>query len=183
MARVPYLASGNDEDGANNGRRRAVADVLMNSDLHIFRALANAPGLLPGFAALGASLISGSLPPRIREMVICRIAAMLGSDYEWSHHAALAGAAGVTGAELEAIAHGATTTLPARDAIAVRFAEAVEARTLGDDLWAQAEAEFDTAQLVELAALTGFYGMASRFTIALSLDLDDDTVAVDRAPS
>src|SRR5437763_11040109 len=120
MARVPYLASGNDEDGANNGRRRAVADVLMNSDLHIFRALANAPGLLPGFAALGASLISGSLPPRIREMVICRIAAMLGSDYEWSHHAALAGAAGGTSAELQALAPPAATAVPAPAGLAVR---------------------------------------------------------------
>ena len=51
-------------------------------------------------------LLRSTLPPRLRELAILRVARRRGCAYQWTHHARLAAEAGLTEAEIEAAGRG-----------------------------------------------------------------------------
>src|ERR1700753_2019801 len=68
---------------------------------------ANHPELAATFFAFSVYLRKQStLPARLRELVILRVAWRYRCDYEWAHHVNLAGHAGVAPAECEAVKDG-----------------------------------------------------------------------------
>ena len=69
--------------------------------MHIFTTLGRAdPELFRRWLGFGGALLAGSLPGRLRELVILRTAARFGGRYEWAQHIELAEAQGVTPDEL-----------------------------------------------------------------------------------
>ena len=75
--------------------------------MHIFTTLGRAdPELFRRWLGFGGALLGGSLPGRLRELVILRTAARFGGRYEWAQHIELAEAQGVTPAELAALGDG-----------------------------------------------------------------------------
>jgi len=89
--------------------------------LALFRTLAVNPVMAERMMPWGGYLLGAkaSLPLRDREVVIDRVCARCGAEYEWGVHVtAFAGTAGFTDAEVAAIADsspGALDTLPERD--------------------------------------------------------------------
>lgn len=74
---------------------------------NVVLTLANHPELAAHFLAFSSYLRKQStLPARLRELVILRVAWRYQCDYEWAHHVNLAGHAGVTPAECEAVKDG-----------------------------------------------------------------------------
>jgi 4-carboxymuconolactone decarboxylase len=68
---------------------------------NIYRILANAPTVLPGFVQMaGALLTQGEIDPQLREMVILRVGAHCRSDYEVHQHLRLARHVGVSDARI-----------------------------------------------------------------------------------
>jgi AhpD family alkylhydroperoxidase len=66
------------------------------------------PDLAARFLPFGAYLMEGStLPARLRELVILRVAHHHGCAYEWVHHCAIGRAAGLSDADVEATRTGA----------------------------------------------------------------------------
>jgi alkylhydroperoxidase family enzyme len=153
--------------------------VFASSGLGIFTTLANDPDVFQGFGRLGAALTRGSVPAPVREAVILRVAATLGSDYEWGHHVALARHAGLADDDIEAVARGdvdASTPLGA----AVALAAAVEGCTVDEDTWRAAAQHFDDGDLVRLVVLAGYYGLAARYASAIALTPDPGTEPLPR---
>ncbi len=139
---------------------------LMPADLALFRTVAHNPRVLTRWAG-GGLLDRGSISLRQRELVILRTTAMLGAEYEWGVHVAyFAEKAKFTPAEIAATVHGQATDWPKEDeALLVRITGAlVRSATIDDALWAQASAHFDSAQMIEIIALVGFYHLVS-FTV------------------
>ena len=170
MARVPDAQPQVEGEGREGVR----------TDLNIFKALSNSPQIFRGFGDLGGRLLFRSaLPPRTRELVILRVGAMLGSDYEWGQHVVMGRAAGLTDDEIRAVRDGRTGGLSAEEAAAVRYGEAVEERRVDDAVWRETSQHFDARQMVELTVLAGFYGLVSRTLIALDVQLDDDIRGLD----
>jgi len=105
MARVPLV-----QDGDEAARVSGIFDTFKDEGRDpsdIFRALANVPGLMMAHRALPQALRGReSCPPALRELGVLRLAQLVGSAYEWSHHRPMALAAGVTiqalGIEVEA---------------------------------------------------------------------------------
>ena len=65
--------------------------------MHIFTTLGRAdPELFRRWLGFGGALLAGSLPGRLRELVILRTAARFGGRYEWAQHIGLAEEQGVT---------------------------------------------------------------------------------------
>ena len=63
--------------------------------MNIFTTLGRAdPELFRRWLGFGGALLSGTLPGRLRELVILRTAFRFGGAYEWAHHIELAEAAG-----------------------------------------------------------------------------------------
>lgn len=147
---------------------------------NIFKALAHAPQVLKGFSDLGGRLLyRGLLPARTRELVILRVGALLGSDYEWGQHVVIGRREGLSDDEIRGVRDGELGGLSASEAAAVRYGEAVEARAVDDQVWSETTAHFSDAEMVELTVLAGFYGLVSRSLIALDVQLDQGVEGLD----
>jgi alkylhydroperoxidase family enzyme len=148
------------------GNEAAAALKLMPADLALFRTVAHNPRVLTRWAG-GGLLDKGSVSLRQREIVILRVTARLGAEYEWGVHVAYFGAkAKFSAAELAATVHGSAADWPQTDeAMLVRIADAlIDKATIDDALWREAAAQFDAAQMIEIIALVGFYHLVS-FTV------------------
>ncbi|MGK6309434.1 carboxymuconolactone decarboxylase family protein [Variovorax sp. DT-64] len=131
--------------------------------LSLFRVLAVNPALAERSIPWGGYLLGrkASLPLREREIVILRVCARCGAEYEWGvHWAAFAHAAGLGEREREAIvsADAALDGLAPRDRLLVELVDALHERAEVDDaLWQALAAQWSPPQLVELLMLAGWY--------------------------
>jgi 4-carboxymuconolactone decarboxylase len=131
------------------------------------------PEMFRGFASLSGRVHSAShLPDRTRELVILRVTGMLGADYEWLAHARIAARNGVTEADMEALRSGRDDHFEGAERAAVAFAGDFESREVDDTAWDAARAYYSDVELLDICVLAGFYGLASRFTLAVDLEPD-----------
>jgi AhpD family alkylhydroperoxidase len=158
MARVPYAPATN--PGADH-------------PLNLFRMLAHSPPVLSGFVKLGGALLQDTaLDPRLRELAIVRVGLLAGASYEVEKHTAIAGAVGVTDAELHALQPGENGGALGDAARAVI--------DLTDELFGGVRASdaalegvrrhLNDRQLVELVVTIGYYGLVCRVLETLGID-------------
>lgn len=132
----------------------------------LFRQIGHNPRVLGRWRG-GALLDKGSISLRQRELVILRVTARLGAEYEWGVHVAFfAAKAGFTPAEIAATRLGDATNFAASDdALLLRITDALlDHKGLDDALWAEASTVFSGEQMIEILALAGFYHTVS-FTV------------------
>ncbi len=133
------------------------------SVLALFRTLAHHPVLAERMMGWGGFLLGrkATLALRDREIVIGRVCARCGAEYEWGVHvAAFAEAAGLTAEQNTAIADpGAdAAALTARDRLLARMVDELhDSGTVSDALWPQLAGVWSTQQLLELLMLAGWY--------------------------
>src|SRR2546429_5606128 len=93
MARLPYA----DPERIPEPVREALQAV---PPLNVFRMTANAETAFRPWLAFGGALLSSlELDPRVRELVILRVARLCGSEYEWVQHVPIAHSAGASDEE------------------------------------------------------------------------------------
>lgn len=144
---------------------------LMQNNLH--RALANNRDMADGFYTLAGGVHQHSrLPVRLRELAILRTASRLGSDFEWSHHFAGAQTVGVSAEDARAVRDDDLTPFSEAERCVIALADAVEERRVDDAIWARARGFLSEAELLDLVMAAGFYGFASRLTVALDVAVD-----------
>ena len=131
--------------------------------LLLFRTLARNVPLAGAMYPLGSFFLSRrfSLGKREREIVIARVTARCGCEYEWGVHAtAFGAAAGLDDAVLGATVHG-TAADPAwsdTDRLLVRLVDELhDTARVSDDLWRALAAEWPAETLLELLVLVGWY--------------------------
>lgn len=146
-----------------------LSKTLLDEDgrpLNVFATLAHHPRLLKRFNALGGLFMAkGELPARDRELVILRVAARTGSDYEFGQHTVIGRRSGLDDDEIAAAMSG-PEAFADEDAVLVRFAdELFEADAVSPETW-KAVVEhrgYDTMQMIELTLVVGFYRMLAGF--------------------
>lgn len=140
--------------------------------LLLFRVLARDERLFARFSG-GSLLDKGHLTLRQREIVIHRVTARCGSEYEWGVHAAFfAQPAGLSDARLQSLVVGGPQDAcwTAEDALLISFADSVLATCDVDDaLWQQLKPAFSDEAILELLLLAGFYRTVSTLTNVLRL--------------
>jgi alkylhydroperoxidase family enzyme len=147
--------------------------------LALFRVLATHPALVERAKVWGSLFLGANalLALRDREVVIDRVCARCGAEYEWGVHvAAFADAAGFSAAEVAAIAQPAAdiTLLPARDQLLVRLVDELHGTaTVSDALWEALAAVWTPPQLIELLMLAGWYRAISYVCNAARVPLED----------
>ena len=143
--------------------------------LMLFRVLARDARLFQRFMG-GGLLDKGHLTLRQREIVIDRVTAQCGPEYEWGVHVAFfAERAGLDAAELRSLVRGGPHDACWRegDALLIRFCGALHATSdIDDALWANLRAQFSEAAVLELLLLAGFYRTVSYLANALRLPLE-----------
>jgi 4-carboxymuconolactone decarboxylase len=131
--------------------------------LALFRVLAHHPPLAERMTGWGGFLLGkrAALPLREREIVIDRVCALCGAEYEWGVHVAAFGeAAGFTPAQTRAIADPSAddAALTDRDRLLVQMVDELhETSNVSDALWEQLAAQWSAPQLIEVLMLAGWY--------------------------
>jgi 4-carboxymuconolactone decarboxylase len=131
--------------------------------LLLFRTLVADLPLAQAMLPLGRFLLGRrcAVDRRLRELVIDRVCARMGCEYEWGVHVtAFAAAAGLGDAVVRATVHGRADD-PAfgpDDALVVALVDELrDAGRVSDALWRRLAARFTPAQCLELLVLAGWY--------------------------
>jgi 4-carboxymuconolactone decarboxylase len=174
--RLPPLAAGEWDE--------VLTRVLENSPggteepMHIFTTLGRAdPELFRRWLGFGGALLDGTLPGRVRELVILRTADRFGGRYEWAQHLQLAEAQGITPAEIAAVGSGAggldAVDWSPLDRAALRAVdETADEGSVSDGTWQTLADLLGESELVELLLLIGHYLMLTTVLGSLRLQLE-----------
>ncbi|MCC2673958.1 MAG: carboxymuconolactone decarboxylase [Ramlibacter sp.] len=146
--------------------------------LALFRVLAHHPVLSERMMGWGGFLLGRKalIPLRDREVVIDRVCARCGAEYEWGVHvAAFAKAAGFTPEQTAAIADPELddAVLTERDRLLVAMVDELhDTSDVSDSLWEQLAQHYSPPQLIELLMLAGWYRAISYVCRAARVPLE-----------
>ena len=149
---------------------------LGGKPVNLYLALANNPDLLAAWIEFAWSIRQKpATSRRLRELMIVRGAALMGCEYELSHHRLMARRCGVSEAELEALDRwrDAPTFAPEERA-ALAFMEAMVEGSVPDEVSVELARHFDPSERVELTLTAGLYCMVPRVLDALGVPLETD---------
>lgn len=175
-ARIPPLTEPYAPEVADRLRQLTPPGV---EPIGLFRTFVHNLPMAAGLNAWGSYYLSSrlSLTLRDRELVIDRVTARCGCEYEWGVHVAVyAERVGLTAEQLRSITHG-TPSDPCwstRDAVVIEAVDALhDTATIPDELWARLDAVFAPAELLDLTLLAGWYHAISYAATAARVELEE----------
>jgi AhpD family alkylhydroperoxidase len=160
-----------------------VADIFSKMEVHgapvlnLWKMAAHCPTTLLHFIRMGNSLLTKTrLDPKLREIAILRVAAIMDCDYERRAHTVLAKEVGVTGERVSDIKNwGASRAFDEVERAALRFVDEVaEKGRVNDETFSNLANYLDEGMMVELAQTIGYYGMVARVLLPFQVDLDEE---------
>lgn len=137
----------------------------------LYSVLLNSPLLAGGWEQFFTVIRQKtSVPARLRELVILRIAVLNGADYEFEAHVPHAVAAGMTREQVGELKANRSESLQGIERLVLQYTDAIT-RDLAvpDALYAQLDKAFEVKTLVELTATIAAYNMVSRFLVAMRI--------------
>ena len=117
------------------------------------------PDLTKAFLGFNVYLLfRSSLPPRLREVAILRVAHRRHCAYEWEHHVELAKAEGLTDADVDGIRRGAATNEV--DRLVLRAVDELDEKSnISDETWAALGEQLSDRQRMDFVFTVGAYAM------------------------
>jgi 4-carboxymuconolactone decarboxylase len=170
------------QEGRAPAEAQEIFDKMKNNGarvINLYRTLAYNPKVMRDFVKLGNTLLSKTeLEPRLRELIIMRIASVTGSRYEWAQHQALAMQLGVTEEQAAAIPDWSNSTVfKPLEIAALRYADVlVRNEIVSDEIFSELRRFFTDKVIVEMTAAIGYWTMVGRFLAALQVDIDSQSV-------
>jgi alkylhydroperoxidase family enzyme len=129
--------------------------------------LARQPELLSPFLGWAAALaLNGVLPKRDHELLALRAAHNCGSRFEWVEHAEYARGAGLTDAEIDAVAGPIDAISGIERSLLAAADELHTTATVSEATWSELATHYDPPALVEILFVVGQYTMLSWFANA-----------------
>ena len=148
-------------------------DSSDGAKLNIFNAMGNNPTILRGyFRAANPLWAASGLDTRTREIAILRCAIVRHSMYEWHQHVRIGRAAGVTGAEMNALRHWHTSDLfSASEKAMLGYLDALaETDHPSTQVYDELSKHFPVATVVGITMLGAFYFMTAKFVGAMEVE-------------
>ncbi len=142
---------------------------------NLYRILAHAPTLAPGFVQFGLGVLKDmELPAPLRELVVLRVAHLSGATYEIDHHRPMALAAGLTAQKIDAaLDQPASPQFSELEAAVLRFVdEAVHKVKASDEAYEAVASRLSHRCMVELLMTIGLYMGLARLLENLEVDPD-----------
>jgi len=143
--------------------------------INLFRALANSPKVGRDFIRLGtAILLKSKLSPKLREIVILRVAHLTGSSYEWYQHVQIALLLGITQEQIDAVSDWPDSDLFSdEERILLEYTdEATQNVRVSDTVFSKAKQILDEQEILELTISIAYYGMVARVLETLQVELE-----------
>jgi alkylhydroperoxidase family enzyme len=144
--------------------------------LNIFGTLAQNPPLYKAFLSLGGHLLGGGeVPGREREIVILRTGRRCESEYEFAQHRLVGREAGLTDAEIDALAGDAGEWSEDDAALVAMVDDLVDDDMVSEDTWRRLSRRWSEPQLLELIVLCGFYRLVSGLLNSVGVAIEPGT--------
>jgi alkylhydroperoxidase family enzyme len=124
----------------------------------------------------GTLLFDPALEPRLRELIVLRVASRTRARYEWEQHVRLSKRCGITDDEIDAIARRGDTGnwSPLEADVIAATDQLVDGYCIDDPTWKRLAAQLDARQLVEVLFVVGTYTCLAMVFNSFGLDLDPD---------
>src|SRR6266568_8854063 len=184
--RLPPLPEDQRDD-----RTRAALAALLPPDRrnprgagHAMATLARHPELTETFLPFSTRLLLHStLPPRVRELAILRVARRCACAYEWAQHVKIAARVGLSEAEIEAAGQGKADGVfaspglasPGLDsAVLSAVDELGDTCNVSDRTWAALGEHLDERQLMDLVFTIGAYSMLAMALNAFGVEPEEE---------
>jgi 4-carboxymuconolactone decarboxylase len=185
--RIPPLPAGEWSAEAISALRAAFGDAAAERLLssapdtprvpNVLTTLMRHPALAGPFLAYNAVLLNTpSLEPRLRELVVLRVAWRTRSNYEWVQHVRMASSLAITTTEIDAVADGADADVWSpleADALAATD-QLLDHHRIDDDTWARLAEHLDERQLMEVTFVVGTYTCLAMAFNSFGLELDPE---------
>jgi alkylhydroperoxidase family enzyme len=144
--------------------------------LNVFRMVAGARRALRPFLGLGTAVLNGPLDARRREIAVMRVAHATDARYEWVQHEQLGRNAGLTDAEIDAIAtEEPVSSLDEEGNLISRVADEVSRDVrLSDDALELIVDRYGPREASELILLVSYYNMVSRLLESTRVEVEDE---------
>jgi alkylhydroperoxidase family enzyme len=145
--------------------------------LNALGTLARHPSLAHAFNVFnGHVLFTTSLAESQRELLVLRVAALRGSEYEWRQHAVLAADAGLDAEAVSRVAEGpdAPGWSPLERAMLRAVDELLGDAKVSDATWRELAGTLDTHQLMDLVFTVGAYDLLAMAFRSFGVELDAD---------
>ena len=145
--------------------------------LNALGVLARHPQLALGYNTFSGQIMYGSkLSERHRELLVLRVAAVRGAEYEWRQHVASAGDNGVDADEVARVAAGpdAPGWSDLECAILRAVDELLDDALIGDETWSTLAGALDEQELMEVVFTVGAYDTLAMALRTFGVPLDDD---------
>lgn len=173
MARIPYA------DPAQPDLREAAETIRASRGKigHLHRMLMHAPPVAQGWISMfDAVRWKSTLSGKIRELMMCRVAAINDAPYEWEAHAPIALKEGATQAQLDALRDWeGSDAFDATERAALAYCDAMTRQVhVPDEVAAAVRALFPPRELVELTVTIAGYNCVSRVLEALAISGADE---------
>ncbi|MGB9250749.1 MAG: carboxymuconolactone decarboxylase family protein [Mycobacterium sp.] len=141
---------------------------------NVLSTLVRHPKLTRAYLRFSSYLLYGStLPPRIREQIILRVAHRRGCSYEWAHHVEIGKKAGLTDSDIEAARTGQSKD--AFDSALMNAVDELDEKTnISDQTWAALGERLDEQQRMDLVFTTGNYIALAMALNTFGVEVEDD---------
>jgi 4-carboxymuconolactone decarboxylase len=155
--------------------RQAALVARAGAELNVFTTLVRSPDVFADFLTFGQRLLNRStLEPRVRELLILRVAWRCDAAYIWSHHEVIGRSAGLTDDDISASVRDAVDGGDPLRALVLRVAdELVTVHRIGDPTWAELTARYPTEQVIEISMLVGAYAMLAGGLNSLGVQIEE----------
>ncbi len=164
------------DDAARNAVSVMLPEARQNPENAgtLLSTLVRHPKLTRAYLKFSTYLLYGStLPPRIRELVILRVAHRRGCAYEWTHHVDMAKDVGLTDADIDAAQEGQSTD--EFDSALLRAVDELDEKSnVSDQTWAALSERLDERQRMDLVFTTGNYIALAMALNTFGVEVEDD---------
>jgi AhpD family alkylhydroperoxidase len=140
---------------------------------------ANHPALTKAFLKFNVHLLfSSTLPPRIRELAILRVAHRRDCEYEWTQHVALAKREGISDDEIAAVRRagdGSAGGFEAFERAVISGVDELDEKSqLSDETWAALGERLDDRQRMDYIFTVGCYATLAMAFNTFGVELEND---------
>lgn len=131
------------------------------------------PALAKAFLRFNVHLLFAStLPERLRELAILRVAHRRGCNYEWAHHVDMGKDAGLTDTEIQDLQHGVAGNDLDR-AVLAAVDELDDKSNVCDATWNVLAAHLDERQRMDLVFTVGCYSLLAMAFNTFGVELEE----------
>ncbi len=158
--RVPPLPADEWDDAVDHALSGMMPPERRNPEAagNLLATLVRHPKLARAFLRFNGHLLySSTLPPRLRELAVLRVAHLTNSEYEWRHHVRMGRDVGLTDEAIDGIQRGEATD--ELDSAILRAVDELQAKSvISDETWTALSEHLDERQRMDLVFTIGCYG-------------------------